>query len=160
MDANDLTTVTDDYAIGKDYSITLKDDGKPLYMWGNQVKRRMMCACMPRYLYLAWWKGESAKLLLQSAKLVVKHVVTNNPNDQIRPEDLENEAAIGRLPSYTVTGAGTTEVWKSLKDCYEGDGDLIDSTEGSSDPTQILAGTIFKNIPFAIAAPDGTDIPQ
>ncbi len=83
---------------------------------------------------------------VSSAKLVVKHVVTNNPNDQIRPEDLENEAAIGRLPSYKVTGSGATEVWTSLKDCYEGDGDVIDATLGSSDPTQILAGTVFKNI--------------
>ena len=153
MDANDLTTVTEDYAIGTDYSITLKDDGKPLYLWGNTVKRPNDVRMYAKIPLPAHWKTyPNFGFAVNSAKLVVKHVVTNNPNDQIRPEDLENEAAIGRLPSYSVTGSGTTEVWKSLKDCYEGDGDLITSDE--SDPTAIAAGTVFKNMPFVV---NGTD---
>ena len=32
------------------------------------------------------------------AELVVNHWITNNPNDQLRPEDLENEAATGANP--------------------------------------------------------------
>jgi hypothetical protein len=156
MEANDLTTVSDNYAKSADYSMTLKDDGKPLYLWGNQIKRPNDVRMYAKIPLPADWKGAAAPAVpVTSAFLVVKHVVTNNPNDQIRPEDLENEAAIGRLPSYTVTDPGTAnEVWRSLKDCYEGDGDLIESTEGSSDPTLIPAGTIFKNMPFAIEAPD------
>ncbi len=156
MEANDLTTITDNYAQGKDYSITLKDDGKPLYMWGNQIKRPNDIRMYAKIPLPVEWKTQGADFTVQSAKLVVKHVVTNNPNDQIRPEDLENEAAIGRLPSYKVTGSGETEVWTSLKDCYEGDGDLIDATEGGTDPTQILTGTVLRNMPFAL---DGINDP-
>ena len=39
MEANDLTTVLDNYAVSKDYSITLKADGKPDYHWGTIIKR-------------------------------------------------------------------------------------------------------------------------
>ena len=153
MEANDLTTITDNYASSKDYSITLKDDGKPLYMWGNQVKRPNDVRMYAKIPLPAEWKAEGADYVVQSAKLVVKHVVTNNPNDQIRPEDLENEAAIGRLPSYEIDSSNPEgDVWRSLKDCYEGDGDLVTADEG--DPTLIEKGTIFKNTPFAIAAPN------
>ena len=157
MEPNDLTTITDNYAQGTDYSITLKDDGKPLYLWGNTIKRPNDIRMYAKIPLPAAWKVEGVDEPVTSAKLVVKHVVTNNPNDQIRPEDLENEAAIGRLPSYTVIGSGATEVWESLKDCYEGDGDLIDAAEGSSDPTLIVAGTVFKNMPFVV---DGTDLDE
>ncbi len=157
MDANDLTDVQNNYAKSTDYSISLKDDGKPLYLWGNTVKRPNDVRMYAKIPLPADWKGqEAATVAVTSAKLVVKHVVTNNPNDQIRPEDLENEAAIGRLPSYKVTGSGETEVWTSLKDCYEGDGDLIDATEGGTDPTQIPTGTVLRNMPFAL---DGINDP-
>ncbi len=89
------------------------------------------------------------------AWLVVNHTITNNPNDQLRPEDLENEAAIGVLPDHTIEEDGKGfEVWKSTKVCYEGDGDLIDNEEGTSDPTAIGVGTVFKNMQFAV---DGSD---
>lgn len=153
MDANDNTTIRNDIAASSDYSITLKDDGKPLYRWGTMIKRPNDVRLYAKIPLPPEWKVPGApEYLVQSAKLVVKHVVTNNPNDQIRPEDLENEAAIGRLPSYKVTGTGASEVWTSLKDCYEGDGDLIEVDE--SDPTAILAGTVLRNMPFAV---DGTD---
>ena len=77
---------------------------------------------------------------------MVTHWITNNPNDQLRPEDLENEAATGRKPSYKVEA---NDVWKSIKPCYEGDGDVIDTEEGSVDPTFLGVGTVFKNTPFA-----------
>ena len=32
-------TVTQDIAASSDYSVTLKDDGKLLYRWGNLIKR-------------------------------------------------------------------------------------------------------------------------
>ena len=43
------------------------------------------------------------------ARLIVNHTITNNPNDQLRPEDLENEAAIGVLPDHTIENLGTPE---------------------------------------------------
>ena len=39
MASNDLTTILDNYAVSTDYSITLKDDGKPDYHWGTIIKR-------------------------------------------------------------------------------------------------------------------------
>ena len=39
MDANDNTDVLNDIAVTDDYSVTLKDDGKLLYRWGNMNKR-------------------------------------------------------------------------------------------------------------------------
>ena len=56
------------------------------------------------------------------AELVLNHNITNNPNDQIRPEDWENEAATGRTPDYRLDESGN---WVSTKNCYEGDGDFI-----------------------------------
>ena len=42
------------------------------------------------------------------------------------------------------------EIWKSNKVCYEGDGDIIDTEEGSVEPTFLDIGTILKNMPFAL----------
>jgi hypothetical protein len=90
--------------------------------------------------------------------LHIDHLITNNPNDQVRPEDLENEAATGRKPSYRIEGeVGTaSEVWRSTVPCYEGDGDFID---GESPATPIEAGTYLRNMPFALSKSDdpGTD---
>lgn len=68
------------------------------------------------------------------AELAIVHTITNNPNDQIRPEDESNEGAGGLKPAYTVDADGR---WLSTKDCIEGDGDFIP------------AGTVFKNPAFA-----------
>jgi len=77
-------------------------------------------------------------------------MITNNPNDQLRVEDLENEAATGRKPSYLETSEGE---WISYKQCYEGDGDLI---EGDTEPTEIPAGTFFKiKLPLQSTFPAG-----
>jgi len=82
--------------------------------------------------------------LVKSAKLEIIHQITNNPNDQVRPEDLENEAATGRKPSYSKSLVDGTEVWASRVTCYEGDGDFIDGDEGTVDPDFLPAGTVFK----------------
>ncbi|GGI82390.1 hypothetical protein [Shewanella gelidii] len=132
MIANE-STVRDDIAVGRDYSVTLKDDGKPLYRWGNAVKRPNDVRLYVRMALPDEWKVEGAEFKVLNAALIVHHQITNNPNDQLRPEDMENEAAIGQLPEYLVSGAD----WVSTKECYEGDGDYIPS------------GTLFKNSLFA-----------
>jgi hypothetical protein len=156
MDANDNTTVLEDIAASADYSVTLKDDGKPLYRWGGLIKRPNDIRFYARIPLPEEWKGEDAPdYAINSAKLVVTHWITNNPNDQLRPEDLENEAATGRTPSYAVDGND----WISRKDCYEGDGDYLETEEGGDDPQALAAGTIFKNGQFA-NNPAGDSPPQ
>ncbi|TXS96183.1 hypothetical protein FV139_01365 [Parahaliea maris] len=156
--ANDNTTVLNDIATSTDYSVTLKDDGKPLYRWGSLIKRPNDVRLYARIPLPEAWKEEGANYQINSAKLVVTHWITNNPNDQLRPEDLENESATGRKPSYEVTGSGD---WVSTRDCYEGDGDYLESEEGSTDPSEIGAGTVLKNSYFADPNPlAGINPPQ
>jgi hypothetical protein len=150
MDANDNTSVLDDIAVSADYSVTLKDDGKPLYRWGGLIKRPNDIRMYARLALPEEWKEPNADFVVTKAHLIVNHWITNNPNDQLRPEDLENEAATGLKPDYRVFDDGA--VWKSTKPCYEGDADLIDDEEGTSDPTVIGVGTYFKNMPFALTA--------
>jgi hypothetical protein len=133
MPANE-STVRDDIAVGRDYGITIKDDGKPLYRWGNAVKRPIDLRLYAQMALPQLWKDNpSTAYTVTAATLKVVHSTSNNPNDQIRPEDMENESATGRLPTYTVSGAN----WVSDRDCYEGDGNFIP------------AGTLFKNAAFA-----------
>lgn len=157
MEANDNTTVRDDIAVSSDYSITLKDDGKPLYRWGGLIKRPNDVRLYARLSLPDAWKEPGADYQIQSAKLVVTHWITNNPNDQLRPEDLENEAATGRKPSYRIDQSGN---WVSTRDCYEGDGDYLETEEGSSDPDAIGAGTLFKNNSASYAIPAGFNPPM
>ncbi|HJK93369.1 MAG TPA: hypothetical protein RMH85_15550 [Polyangiaceae bacterium LLY-WYZ-15_(1-7)] len=120
-------------AVGLDYSMSRKDDGKPLYRWGSHIKSPndvRLAAQLP--LPAEWSTGEYR---VTRAQLAIVHTVTNNPNDQVRPEDHENEFATGRLPGYEVLEDGR---WVSTRDCYEGDGDFIP------------AGTTFRNPAFAI----------
>lgn len=147
LDPNE-STVLDDIAFGDDFSITAKDDGKPLYRWGNLIKRPNDIRLYARLdLPRVWntWSianqinpGKGFRVL--QARLFIDHKITNNPNDQVRPEDMENEAAIGRLPSYTVSG----DRWLSDKDCYQGNG------------IEIPMGTTLRNAAYAI--PD-TSVP-
>lgn len=155
MNPNDNTTVLQDIAASADYSVTLKDDGKPLYRWGGLIKRPNDIRFYARIPLPDEWKAPGADYEIRSAKLVVTHWITNNPNDQLRPEDLENEAATGRKPSYRVEGGD----WVSTKDCFEGDGDFIETEEGSEDPQPLAAGTLFKNSLFA-GMPSGSFPPQ
>jgi len=139
MFPNDKTDMLNNIALSSDYSMQLKDDGKVLYGWGGLHKRPSDVRIYARLALPEEWKAPGADFTVTSAYLEVDHLITNNPNDQIRPEDLENEAATGRQPSYKVTGSGSTEVWESTSACYEGDGDLIES------------GTVLRNMPFALA---------
>jgi len=160
MFPNDKTDMQNNIALGADYSVQLKDDGKPLYGWGATHKRPNDVRMYARLALPDEWKEEGADFTVTRAELVINHWITNNPNDQLRPEDLENEAATGRKPSYRVESDvvgpdGTVgDVWKSIVPCYEGDGDLIDTEEGANDPTFIGVGTYLKNAPFALPSPD------
>ena len=161
MFPNDKTSTQDNVALTTDYSVQLKDDGKALYGWGTIHKRPNDLRVYKKIPLPAEWKNPGAVYTINSAKLVIRHHITNNPNDQIRPEDLENEAATGRKPSHSVENAGTsTEVWKSTKACYEGDSDLIDNEDGNVDPTFFGIGTFFKNTFFAITtSPPTSTVP-
>ena len=152
MFPNDKTDMQNNIALGTDYSVQLKDDGKPLYGWGGIHKRPNDIRMYARLTLPDEWKEEGADFVVTKAQLVMNHWITNNPNDQLRPEDLENEAATGRKPSYRIEGTpGTSdEVWKSTIPCYEGDGDLIDTEEGAVDPHFLGVGTFLKNTPFAL----------
>lgn len=150
MAANDNTSVLDDLAASADYSVTLKDDGKPLYRWGGLIKRPNDIRMYARLALPAEWKVAGADYTVTKAHLIINHTITNNPNDQVRPEDLENEAAKGRTPDYRVSTVDGELVWQSTKPCYEGDADFIDGVEGTADPTPIEAGTYFRNGPFAL----------
>ena len=154
MFPNDKTDMQNNIALNTDYSVQLKDDGKPLYGWGGLHKRPNDIRMYARLQLPDEWKAPDAPdFVVTRAELVVNHWITNNPNDQLRPEDLENEAATGRKPSYTIddgTLGTSNEIWRSLVPCYEGDGDLIDTEEGGVDPTFLGVGTFLKNTPFAL----------
>ncbi|MGI1662657.1 calcium-binding protein [Palleronia sp. KMU-117] len=143
LDIRDLlnpneSTIAYDIAYSTDYSVTMKDDGKLLYRWGNTIKRPndiRLEAELP--LPDEWTEVNPDNLTklfqITSAELVVHHTITNNPNDQVRPEDFENESAIGTLPTYAIVpdynedGNGPREVWVSTADYYAGDGTLYEA---------------------------------
>lgn len=155
MFPNDKTDMLNNIALSTDYSVQLKDDGKPLYGWGGLHKRPNDVRMYARLALPDEWKEPGVEpFIVTKAYLEVDHLITNNPNDQIRPEDLENEAATGRKPSYFIENFDpedpdpAPEVWKSAISCFEGDGDLI---EGESLATPIGAGTVLRNMPFALS---------
>jgi len=150
MFPNDKTDMLNNIALSSDYSVQLKDDGKPLYGWGGVHKRPNDIRMYAQLALPEKWKDPAADFIVTRAELVVNHWITNNPNDQLRPEDLENEAATGRKPSYRIEGDGETAVWKSTVACYEGDSDIIDTEQGEIDPSFIGIGTVLKNTPFAL----------
>lgn len=155
LDIRDLlnpneSTIEYDIAYSTDYSVTMKDDGKLLYRWGNTIKRpNDMRLEVEMELPDEWSMPESDAsdpgfglvplYKITMGELVTNHQITNNPNDQIRPEDYENEAAIGILPTYQIIsdydldGNPAREVWVSTDDYYAGDGTLYP------------AGTILKD---------------
>ncbi|SNR86384.1 hypothetical protein SAMN06265370_14010 [Puniceibacterium sediminis] len=147
------STIAYDIAYGDDYSVTMKDDGKLLYRWGNTIKRPNDVRLEAHLETPDEWKEldlfSSLKKLykITSAELVTHHTITNNPNDQIRPEDYENESAIGTLPTYEVienyNGETGRTVWASTDDYYAGDGTLY------------VAGTILRDT-MLVAAVSGS----
>ncbi len=143
------STVEYDIAASSDYSVTVKDDGKLLYRWGNMVKKPNDIRLEAQLDLPEEWSMRPTEDSLQplyritSAEVVMHHTITNNPNDQIRPEDLENEAAIGTLPTYEIVtdydddGEGPREVWRSTDGYYAGDGTFYE------------AGTILRDANLA-----------
>jgi len=122
------STVLENIATSGSYSITEKDDGKALYRWGNLVKRPNDIRIYARIPLPAEWKVPGASFAVTKARLIVDHWITNNPNDQLRPEDLENEGATGRIPSSNGVLPRAIAVGSflySARDCYEGDGDFL-----------------------------------
>ncbi|MFH1215134.1 MAG: hypothetical protein V1706_01390, partial [Pseudomonadota bacterium] len=128
-------------ATGGDYSMTMKDDGKFLYRWGSIHKRPTDVRMYAKLALPDEWKVPGANYTVTKAQLIVNHKITNNPNDQIRPEDFENEGAKGRIPGFVDVGG----VMTSNRDCYEGDGHFIP------------AGTLFKDPAYAQGLPVDTD---
>ncbi|MEY8839740.1 hypothetical protein AB9K41_12000, partial [Cribrihabitans sp. XS_ASV171] len=106
------STINYDIAYSQDFSVTVKDDGKLLYRFGEAVKRPNDIRMEVNIDLPEEWTADldsngisdahengGLGFVITRADLVIHHEVTNNPNDQVRPEDYENEAAIGRLPS-------------------------------------------------------------
>lgn len=144
LDPNE-SSVIDDIAVGVDYAVTVKDDGKPLYRWGTLVKRPTDVRLYARIPLPAEWTVPEAELRVLRAQLSIVHATSNNPNEQVRPEDFENEAATGRLPSIVEHPDGT---WTSGRDCYESDGDPI------------AAGSVLRNPAFVRADAPSSDLRQ
>lgn len=136
-------SITYDIAYSQDYSVTVKDDGKLLYRWGEAVKRpndirmEVNMDLPDEWIVDADSNGVadatedgSLGFAIISAELVVNHDITNNPNDQIRPEDWENEAAIGRVPSHYIVqdpDDPSNTLWVSPVDSYNGEGEALPS---------------------------------
>lgn len=145
------TEIDKNIAVSTDYSVTLKDDGKLLYRWGNTIKKPNDVRVEATLDLPDDWSAyqevsnedDDLRVLYQitAAELVVLHTLTNNPNDQIRPEDYENEAAIGTLPTYEIIedydGEIGRTVWATTDPYYAGDGTLYE------------AGTILKDSKLA-----------
>ena len=129
-DLNPSETELEEIAVGPDYAVSRKDDGKPLYRWGDLMKEPTDMRVLMRLPLPEEWAERDQEYRVVRAELAIVHSTANSPNDQIRPEDHENEGATGRTPAYTVESNGQ---WLSAVDCYEGDG------------TFIPAGTVFKN---------------
>ena len=144
LSANE-STVLNNIARSTSYAITEKDDGKALYRWGNLIKRPNDIRLLARIALPSEWKVPGARYTVTRARLIVDHWITNNPNDQLRPEDLENEGATGRIPGSTGVLPRSIQVGGflySARDCYEGDGDFLP------------AGSVLQNGAFATPTND------
>ncbi|WP_028029729.1 hypothetical protein [Gemmobacter nectariphilus] len=162
-------TVTYNIAYSDDYSVTLKDDGKLLYRWGEAVKKpNDIRMDIKMDLPEEWTRDDddngvadslengSKGFYIHRAVLVVDHDITNNPNDQIRPEDYENEAATGRQPSYYVVidpEDATNTLWVSPLDSYAGSGEFLPSYFRLTDTGAI--DLVARAGDVAVADPDG-----
>ena len=123
------TSVTSEIAYSEHYSVVLKDDGKLLYRWGDQVNFPTDVRVEGSIELPDSWTAVNVYTSVRDlyavtdAEYVLHHTITNNPNDQIRPEDIENENATGRLPSFEVkTDLETGRVtWETTDDYYTKD---------------------------------------
>ena len=129
----------DNMAQGEDYAIILGEHvGEYKYIFGDHEKRPTDVRLVSTLELPAEWKEAGRVFEVTRAELAIVHTITNNPNDKITPEDIDNESATGRLPGYEVNAL---DQWVSTRDCYEGDGDFIP------------AGTVLRNPDYA--QPDG-----
>ncbi len=181
LDIQDLlnpneSTIEYDIAYGADYSVTMKDDGKLLYRWGNTIKRPndvRIEAELPlpdEFDYIDQATGLKQLFRITDAELITHHTITNNPNDQIRPEDFENESAIGTLPTfvidpaYNADGLGVREVWLTTDDYYAGDGTLYPA--GTILRDDLLASSVSGSLTDLSTSPmfdigtESTDVEQ
>lgn len=161
------TEISENIAVSSDYSVTLKDDGKLLYRWGNVIKKPNDVRLEATLDLPDDWSEYNPYTSLRDlyavtqAELVIHHTITNNPNDQVRPEDFENEAAIGTLPYYEVIenydldGGAPREVWVTAEDYYAGDGTLYPA--GTILRDQALADLWDASTLGQIGAVDGAD---
>ncbi len=134
-------SITSDIAFSESYSITVKDDGKLLYRWGEGVKRPNDIRMEVNLDLPDEWTDdandngvsdglEGDGFAVTRAELIIRHNITNNPNDQVRPEDYENEAAIGRLPAHYIImdpDNEGNELWVSPVDSFDGTGKALPS---------------------------------
>ncbi len=136
-------TVTQDIAYSSDYSVTLKDDGKLLYRWGTEVKKPNDIRMDVKMELPEEWtrdqdgngtpdslEGKATAFQINRAELLINHDITNNPNDQVRPEDYENEGATGRTPSYYIVtdpDDPTNTLWVSPVNSFDGEGTALPS---------------------------------
>ncbi|MFX0543636.1 hypothetical protein ACEWPM_018310 [Roseovarius sp. S4756] len=160
-------SITENIAASTDYSVTVKDDGKLLYRWGNEIKRPNDVRLEAELDLPAEWSERADEEALQplfkitAAELVLHHTITNNPNDQVRPEDYENEAAIGTLPTYQVIadynedGQGPREVWVSTDGYFAGDGTFYEA--GTILRDDLLAANWAASDLAALGASDGAE---
>ena len=139
------TQISENILVGADYSVTMKDDGKLLYRWGNVIKKpndvRIEASLdLPDEWLQRSTEPEDNGLIplfrITQAELVTNHTITNNPNDQIRPEDFENESAIGTLPTYEILPDGK---WVTTDAYYAGDGTLYPAGTVLRDPALVTA---------------------
>jgi len=86
LDPNEDTVIPSptDLYLGTNYSVTEKDDGKVLYRWGQAVKRPSDIRFTTSLALPDEWyevpDGERGYTVTK-AQLVLRHAVTNNPND-------------------------------------------------------------------------------
>ena len=133
-----------DLYLGTHYSVRKKDDGKLLYSWGQAVKKPTDIRFVAHLPLPDEWKNADGKgFEVTKAELRVKHSITNNPNDQIRPEDWENEGATGLVPDYAV---GSDGMWRSTRGCYEGDGDFIPAGTVLRDPSLAIPTALSSDL--------------
>ncbi len=161
------TEITENIAVSSDYSVTVKDDGKLLYRWGNTIKKPNDVRLEATMDLPDEWSDYNPYTSLRNiyhvteAELVIHHTITNNPNDQVRPEDFENEAAIGTLPEYIIVpdynldGQGAREVWITADDYYAGDGTLYEA--GTILRDDLLAQEWAASDLATIGADDGAE---
>ena len=166
------TSVISDIAFSQDYSVTVKDDGKLLYRWGEAVKRPNDVRTEVNLALPDEWTAdndgsgvadglENGGFVVTKAELVIRHNITNNPNDQVRPEDYENEAAIGRLPSHYIIedpDDPNNILWVSPRDSFDGSGTPLPSYLVLDGDGDVVNTDVPPPNSTAVFDPDGTRV--